>query len=107
MPLTTARGAQARSHGPLTCVSWPPRYGRLNATSGEYGSDHVEEGGVGLKYGLSSNLTFDFTYNPDFSNIESETQQIEINQRFPLREAAEAHRALEGRRTTGSTLLLP
>jgi NADPH:quinone reductase len=32
---------------------------------------------------------------------------IEINQRFPLAEAAEAHRSLEGRTTTGSTLLVP
>ena len=31
----------------------------------------------------------------------------EIGQRFPLAEAAEAHRALEGRRTLGSTILLP
>jgi len=44
----------------------------------------VQEGGIGLKYGINSNLTFDFTYNPDFSQIESETQQIDINQRFPL-----------------------
>lgn len=33
--------------------------------------------------------------------------KIEVNQRFPLKDAAEAHRALEGRRTTGSTLLIP
>lgn len=33
--------------------------------------------------------------------------RIEVNQRFPLRDAAEAHRALEGRATTGSTILLP
>lgn len=33
--------------------------------------------------------------------------KVEIHQRFPLAEAAEAHRALEGRATTGSTLLLP
>ena len=33
--------------------------------------------------------------------------KIEINQRFPLDEAADAHRALEGRETTGSTLLIP
>jgi NADPH2:quinone reductase len=33
--------------------------------------------------------------------------KIEINQRFPLAEAAAAHTALEGRRTTGSTLLMP
>ena len=33
--------------------------------------------------------------------------RVEIGQTFPLREAAAAHRALEGRATTGSTLLLP
>ena len=33
--------------------------------------------------------------------------KIEIGQEFPLREAAEAHRALEGRKTTGATLLIP
>jgi NADPH2:quinone reductase len=33
--------------------------------------------------------------------------KIEVNQRFPLKDAAEAHRALEARRTTGSTLLIP
>jgi NADPH2:quinone reductase len=42
-----------------------------------------------------------------FDVVQSGAVRIEINQRFPLRDAAEAHRALEGRRTTGSTLLLP
>ena len=32
---------------------------------------------------------------------------IAINQRWPLREVAEAHSALEAARTTGSTILLP
>ncbi|MDG4574725.1 MAG: quinone oxidoreductase [Defluviicoccus sp.] len=32
---------------------------------------------------------------------------IEINQRYPLRDAAQAHRDLEARKTTGSTLLMP
>ncbi len=31
--------------------------------------------------------------------------KIEVNQHFPLRDAAEAHRALEARRTTGSSVL--
>ena len=56
----------------------------LNRTTGDFVTDDVEKGGVGLKYGISSNLTFDFTFNPDFSNIESDTQQIEVNQRFPI-----------------------
>jgi NADPH2:quinone reductase len=42
-----------------------------------------------------------------FEVVQSGAVRILINQRFPLREAAEAHRALESRRTTGSTLLLP
>ena len=42
-----------------------------------------------------------------FEAVGSGTVRIEVSQRFPLREAAEAHRALEGRRTTGSTVLLP
>jgi NADPH2:quinone reductase len=32
--------------------------------------------------------------------------RIEVNQRYPLAEAAEAHRALEARQTTGSTILI-
>jgi NADPH2:quinone reductase len=45
--------------------------------------------------------------NELFEVVQSGAVRIEINQRWPLRDAAEAHRALEGRRTTGSTLLLP
>ncbi|MFL6857132.1 MAG: quinone oxidoreductase family protein [Allosphingosinicella sp.] len=33
--------------------------------------------------------------------------EVKIGQTFPLLEAAEAHRAIEGRRTTGSTVLVP
>jgi hypothetical protein len=55
----------------------------LNAT-GELQSDGINEGGLNVKYGITSNLTFDLTYNPDFSQIESDRQQIEVNQRFPI-----------------------
>ena len=33
--------------------------------------------------------------------------KVEVRRTFPLAEAAEAHRALEGRQTTGSTVLVP
>ena len=33
---------------------------------------------------LTSNLTATFTFNPDFSQIESDVAQIDVNQRFPL-----------------------
>ena len=40
-----------------------------------------------------------------FQVVEKGAVRLEINQRFPLREAADAHRALEARQTTGSTIL--
>jgi len=42
-----------------------------------------------------------------FDVVQKGVVRIEVNQRFALKDAAEAHRALEGRRTTGSTLLIP
>ncbi|MDP1731731.1 MAG: quinone oxidoreductase [Devosia sp.] len=42
-----------------------------------------------------------------FEAIAAGKIKVTVNQRFALRDAAEAHRALEGRETTGSTLLLP
>lgn len=59
---------------------------------------------------------FDYIADPEslsasaerlFAMIESGRVRIEIGQRFLLADAAEAHRALEARETTGSTLLLP
>jgi NADPH2:quinone reductase len=42
-----------------------------------------------------------------FQMVSSGKVKIEINQRFPLAEAARAHTELEARRTTGKTILLP
>ena len=42
-----------------------------------------------------------------FDVIGQGAVKIEINQTYPLRDAAQAHRDLEARRTTGSTVLLP
>jgi NADPH2:quinone reductase len=42
-----------------------------------------------------------------FELILSGKLDVRIGQRFPLSEAAEAHRAIESRATTGSTLLIP
>jgi len=40
-----------------------------------------------------------------FEMVTSGKVRIEIKQRFPLKDAAEAHRALEARKTSGSTIL--
>lgn len=42
-----------------------------------------------------------------FGLIEDGTLTIQVNQTYPLREAAKAHEALEARKTTGSTVLIP
>jgi len=42
-----------------------------------------------------------------FEMIEQGKLKVEIGQTFPLAQAADAHRALESRATTGSTVLLP
>ena len=59
--------------------------GSLDTADGRFREgDPVGQTGVGIKYGVTSNLTLDFTYNPDFSQIESDRPQIEVNQRFAL-----------------------
>ncbi|MEC5216976.1 NADPH2:quinone reductase [Actimicrobium sp. GrIS 1.19] len=42
-----------------------------------------------------------------FAMVESGKINIEINQRYALADAAQAHRDLEARKTTGSTILIP
>ena len=42
-----------------------------------------------------------------FDVVLSGVVKIEVNQTYPLAEVAQAHRDLEGRKTTGSTVLLP
>ena len=58
--------------------------GSLDTNTGGFDEERQPEGALNLKYGITSNLTLDFTYNPDFSQIESDRPQIEVNQRFPL-----------------------
>jgi len=42
-----------------------------------------------------------------FAVVRSKAVRVTINQTYPLRTAAQAHRDLEARKTTGSTVLLP
>jgi len=42
-----------------------------------------------------------------FAVVSSGAVKIRVNQTFPLAQAAAAHAALEGRKTTGSTVLIP
>ena len=61
------------------------QHAALDARGDFVGKDPAPEGGLNVKYGITSNLTADVTVNPDFSQIESDLPQIEVNQRFALR----------------------
>jgi NADPH2:quinone reductase len=47
------------------------------------------------------------TANALFDVVGSGAVNIQVNQTFPLKDAAQAHIALEARKTTGSTVLIP
>jgi hypothetical protein len=40
--------------------------------------------GVTAKFGLSPTMTLDFTYNPDFAQVEADATVVTANQRFPI-----------------------
>ena len=62
-------------------------YGRttLRESPTEWGAaDGRSNVGVSTKVGLTSTITLDATVNPDFSQVESDAFQVEVNQRFPI-----------------------
>jgi len=55
------------------------------STSGAFSREDLSpSAGVNLRLGLSSNLSLDATYNPDFSQIESDASLVTVNERFAL-----------------------
>jgi NADPH2:quinone reductase len=54
---------------------------------------------------IATRPELDQAANDLFDVVRSGKMKIEVKQRFPLAEAAEAHRALEARKTTGSAIL--
>jgi hypothetical protein len=61
------------------------QFGSLDRSTADFvNADPNPEAGLNVKYGVTSNLTADFTVNPDFSQIESDRPQVEVNRRFPL-----------------------
>ena len=48
------------------------------------GADDTYNVGASGKLGITSGITLDGTINPDFSQVESDAFQVQVNQRFPL-----------------------
>jgi len=62
-------------------------YGRNTerTTPDQWGpADSVKNFGIGVKYGLTSSMTAEMTINPDFSQVESDSFQVLVNQRYPV-----------------------
>lgn len=55
-----------------------------NADSPFNTEQFTAEPSLGIKYGITSDLTVDATINPDFSQIESDAAQIDVNSTFAL-----------------------
>ncbi len=56
-----------------------------NSSAGKLApADQQSDLGVTTKYGLTSDLILDGTYNPDFSQVEADAGQVDVNLRFNL-----------------------
>jgi hypothetical protein len=47
-------------------------------------ADTSPDVGLTAKYGITSSVTVEGTANPDFSQVESDAFQVEVNQRYPI-----------------------
>ncbi len=121
--LTAGKGADAvydsvgkdTYPGSLNCLKTFGTFVSFGQSSGPIEDFKLSDLAAG-SYTATRPVLFHFTSDPEylktasselFDMIQSGALKINVNQRYALSEAAEAHRALEGRKTTGSTVLIP
>jgi len=116
LPISAARGNsiiaglwRISEAGTLNELEVPPRnlnleikpYGLGTLTTNRqatppFDDDTEEEFGVDVKFGITSNLTADFTYNTDFAQVEVDERQVNLT-RFSLFFPEKREFFLEGR----------
>ena len=67
----------------LPSVTYGVSQDRNNTTSWNSAEDKWNAG-ISGKVGITSAITLDGTINPDFSQVESDAFQVQVNQRFPV-----------------------
>ena len=67
----------------IPSVTFAGNQGRKDA-AGWNDIEGKKDFGASVKYGLTSAITLDATINPDFSQVESDAFEVEVNQRFPV-----------------------
>ena len=101
--------------GSLACLATFGTLVSFGQSSGPVTGFQVSDLAAG-SYTLTRPVLFHFTTSRDwltgaaaelFALIGEGVLKVEVNRRYPLAEAAAAHRALEARATTGSTILIP
>ena len=101
--------------GSLACLATFGTLVSFGQSSGPATGFQISDLAAG-SFTLTRPVLFHFTATPGwlgtassalFELIENRALQVEVNQRYGLAQAAEAHRALEARKTTGSTILTP
>ncbi len=56
----------------------------VNGGTGGWNDDNTQDVGVDVQAAVTSSLVMNATINPDFSQIEADALQIDVNRRFPL-----------------------
>lgn len=82
--LANLRGLDPGLFLELNPVVTGSRLGEADSLGAFSRTDPTGEFGLNATYGLTSNLTLDATYNPDFSQVEADAGQIAVNERFAL-----------------------
>ena len=83
--LDGARGGRELSFEPYVFASGTGTRDLLDAGGASaWSNDSQREAGADLQLGVTRSLVLNATYNPDFSQIEADRLQIDVNRRFPL-----------------------
>ena len=67
----------------LPSFTFSSGWNRLSPSSWS-GAEQTRDIGIGLKYGITSTIVAEATWNPDFSQVESDALQVTVNQRYPI-----------------------
>lgn len=72
-----------RTREVIPAATWSAAETRETPSSWSAADSHGDVG-LSARVGVTSTVTLDATVNPDFSQVESDAFQVEVNQRFPV-----------------------
>lgn len=82
--LVGLEGLEPRRLVEVNPVMTGKRTGELNDADQFVRNDFTPAFGLNGRYGLTRNMVLDATFNPDFSQVEADADQVAVNERFAL-----------------------